>query len=239
MIFQDPYASLNPRMTVRDIIAEPLAVSGPVGRDEIEERVVAIAKLCRLKVDYLSRYPHAFSGGERQRIGIARALILKPKFIVCDEPVSALDVSIQAEILNLLADLQAEMQLTYLFISHDLSVVEYISDRVAVMYLGRLVEEATTEELFRNPLHPYTEALLSAIPAADPQLQMKPVPLSGEIPSPLNPPSGCHFHPRCPYAQAVCTSSGPDWQSFGQGHRVTCHRAAELHLKGVRTPSAA
>jgi peptide/nickel transport system ATP-binding protein len=233
MIFQDPYSSLNPRMTVRDIIAEPLVVSGSYSQAEVDDQVVAVARRCRLNVDYLRRYPHAFSGGERQRIGIARSLILNPKFIVCDEPVSALDVSIQAEILNLLAELQAEMGLAYLFISHDLSVVEHVSDRVAVMYLGQLVEVARTEDLFNHPLHPYTEALLSAIPVADPEQPMQPIPLEGEIPSPLNPPSGCHFHPRCPYAQEICTTTPPAWQELGKGHTVTCHRADSLQLKGV------
>lgn len=234
MIFQDPYASLNPRMTVREIIAEPLVATKIVSnRSELEERVVEVARRCRLNIDYLQRYPHAFSGGERQRIGIARSLVLNPEFIVCDEPVSALDVSIQAEILNLLYDLQCELNLTYLFIAHDLSVVEHVSDQVAVMYLGRLVEIAPTTELFNNPLHPYTEALLSAIPAADPDDAMRLVPLKGEIPSPLDPPSGCHFHPRCPYAKDICHQSVPEWRELLPGHRVTCHLAETLKLAGV------
>lgn len=233
MIFQDPYSSLNPRMTVRDIIAEPYVVNGSGSLKDVDDQVVAVARRCRLNIDYLRRYPHAFSGGERQRIGIARSLILNPKFIVCDEPVSALDVSIQAEILNLLAELQAEMGLTYLFISHDLSVVEHVSDRIAVMYLGQLVETAPTEDLFNHPLHPYTEALLSAIPVADPRQQMKPISLAGEIPSPLNPPAGCHFHPRCPYAEDICRSTPPAWLEPAEGHRATCHFAGSLPLKGV------
>jgi peptide/nickel transport system ATP-binding protein len=234
MIFQDPYASLNPRMTVKEIIAEPLIATGAARQDEVDRLVIEVARQCRLNVDYLRRFPHAFSGGERQRIGIARALVLSPKFIVCDEPVSALDVSIQAEILNLLSDLQQELNLTYLFISHDLSVVEHVSSRVAVMYLGKLVEMATTLELFNNPLHPYTEALLSAIPVADPAEAMRPVLLSGEIPSPLKPPSGCYFHPRCPYVQTICRTEPPVWREIGQGHWVTCHLANTLKLAGVR-----
>jgi len=239
MIFQDPYASLNPRMTVREIIAEPLVATRLVkNRSELEDRVVEVARRCRLNIDYLKRYPHAFSGGERQRIGIARSLVLHPEFIVCDEPVSALDVSIQAEILNLLYDLQSEFNLTYLFIAHDLSVVEHVSDQVAVMYLGRLVEIAATTELFNHPRHPYTEALLSAIPAADPDDPMRLVPLKGEIPSPLNPPSGCHFHPRCPYAREICQQSIPEWQELSPGHRVTCHLAKSLELTGVKKGKA-
>ncbi len=198
MIFQDPYSSLNPRMTVRDIIAEPLVAGGVAQGDEVDERVREIARRCQLSLEHLRRYPHAFSGGQRQRIGIARALVVQPQFVVCDEPVSALDVSIQAQILNLLMDLQQEFGLTYLFVAHDLSVVEHVSDRVAVMYLGRLVEVAPTAELFYQPLHPYTEALMSAIPALDPDEVMKPVMLEGEIPSPANPPSGCPFSPALP-----------------------------------------
>lgn len=233
MIFQDPYSSLSPRMTVRDIIAEPLIVSKYIKRAEIDEQVRDVALRCHLNIEHLRRYPHAFSGGQRQRIGIARALILNPEFIVCDEPVSALDVSIQAQILNLLKELQTDFELTYLFIAHDLSVIKHVSDRVAVMYLGRLVELASTELLFNGPLHPYTEALMSAIPAADPDKPMQPVVLEGEIPNPADPPSGCHFHPRCLYADEICRIEVPDWKEYGQGHFAACHFANKLELKGV------
>jgi len=233
MIFQDPYSSLNPRMTVRDIIAEPLVAGGLAQGDEVDERVREIARLCQLSLEHLRRYPHAFSGGQRQRIGIARALVVQPQFVVCDEPVSALDVSIQAQILNLLMDMQNEFGLTYLFVAHDLSVVEHVSDRVAVMYLGRLVEVAPTADLFYQPLHPYTEALMSAIPALDPDEVMKPVMLEGEIPSPANPPTGCHFHPRCPFAQDKCKSETPEWQEYQPGHYAACHFAGTLSLKGA------
>ena len=233
MIFQDPYSSLNPRMTVRDIIAEPLVAGGVAEGDEVDERVRETARRCQLSLEHLRRYPHAFSGGQRQRIGIARALVVQPQFVVCDEPVSALDVSIQAQILNLLTDMQKELGLTYLFVAHDLSVVEHVSDRVAVMYLGRLVEVAPTAALFYQPLHPYTEALMSAIPALDPDEVMKPVILEGEIPSPANPPTGCHFHPRCPYAQAVCKTDTPEWKEYRPGHFAACHFADTLSLKGA------
>jgi len=233
MIFQDPYSSLNPRMTVRDIIAEPLVAGGVAQGDEVDERVRETARRCQLSLEHLRRYPHAFSGGQRQRIGIARALVVQPQFVVCDEPVSALDVSIQAQILNLLMDMQKELGLTYLFVAHDLSVVEHVSDRVAVMYLGRLVEVAPTAALFYQPLHPYTEALMSAIPALDPDEVMKPVILEGEIPSPANPPTGCHFHPRCPYAQDVCKSDTPEWKEYRPGHFAACHCADTLSLKGA------
>ena len=232
MIFQDPYSSLNPRMTVRDIIAEPLIATKSAGREEVSHRVIETAKRCQLSIEHLRRYPHAFSGGQRQRIGIARTLVLKPHFIVCDEPVSALDVSIQAQILNLLKDLQSEFGLTYLFIAHDLSVVEHICNRVGVMYLGNLVELASTQELFHQPLHPYTEALMSSIPEADPKVKMKPIQLSGEIPSPIDPPSGCAFHPRCRYAQTICAESKPEWRELTPGHFVSCHFADSLQLQG-------
>jgi len=232
MIFQDPYSSLNPRMTVRDIIAEPLIATHSAKGEEVTKRLSETAKSCQLSIEHLRRYPHAFSGGQRQRIGIARALVLRPSFIVCDEPVSALDVSIQAQILNLLKDLQAELDLTYLFIAHDLSVVEHICNRVGVMYLGRLFEMAHTEELFYNPLHPYTEALMSAIPEADPELVMKPIVLTGEIPSPIDPPSGCSFHPRCHYAKEICSQSNPEWVEVEPDHFVACHFATTLKLKG-------
>jgi peptide/nickel transport system ATP-binding protein len=233
MIFQDPYSSLNPRMTVRDIIGEPLTALNVAKGSELDDRIRQVANRCRLRIEHLRRYPHAFSGGQRQRIGIARALVLNPEFIVCDEPVSALDVSIQAQILNLLKDLQEEFGLTYLFIAHDLSVVEHVSDRVAVMYLGRLVEMAPTEELFYNPVHPYTEALMSAIPVADPHEVMQPVFLTGEIPNPADPPSGCYFHPRCHYAEGQCRTETPEWKEYHPGHFAACHRADLLDLRGV------
>ena len=233
MIFQDPYSSLNSRLTARDIIGEPLAATKTAKGAEADERIREVAIRCKLNIEHLRRYPHAFSGGQRQRIGIARALVLNPEFIVCDEPVSALDVSIQAQILNLLMDLQDEFGLTYLFIAHELSVVEHVSDRVAVMYLGRLVEMAKTRELFYNPMHPYTEALMSAIPVADPDDMMQPILLTGEIPGPINPPSGCHFHPRCRYAQDVCRVETPEWKEYQPDHYIACHLADTLTLKGV------
>lgn len=232
MIFQDPYSSLNPRMTVRDIIAEPLIATRSAKGEEVTERLSETARRCQLSIEHLRRYPHAFSGGQRQRIGIARALVLRPNFIVCDEPVSALDVSIQAQVLNLLKDLQKDLQLTYLFIAHDLSVVEHICNRVGVMYLGRLFEMANTDELFHNPLHPYTEALMSAIPEADPKLVMQPINLTGEIPSPIDPPEGCSFHPRCQYAESICSKSRPEWVELKHDHFVACHFAKSLALKG-------
>lgn len=232
MIFQDPYSSLNPRMTVRDIIAEPLIATHSAKGQEVTDRLSETAQRCQLRIEHLRRYPHAFSGGQRQRIGIARALVLRPSFIICDEPVSALDVSIQAQVLNLLKDLQKELQLTYLFIAHDLSVVEHICNRVGVMYLGHLFEIAKTEELFYHPLHPYTEALMSAIPEADPKLTMRPISLTGEIPSPIDPPDGCSFHPRCHYAQEICSQSRPDWVEYNPNHFAACHFAESLKLKG-------
>ncbi|MBL7162705.1 MAG: ATP-binding cassette domain-containing protein [Anaerolineales bacterium] len=236
LIFQDPYSSLNPRMTVRDIIAEPLVAQELAKGKEVDERVRDAAALCKLNLEYLRRFPHAFSGGQRQRIGIARALISQPQFVVCDESVSALDVSIQAEILNLLMDLQAEFGFTYLFIAHDLSVVAHISKRVAVMYLGQFVELAPTKELFYAPKHPYTEALMSAIPEVDPDQEMTPVHLEGEIPSPINPPSGCRFHTRCPYVQDICKTEIPKWQEIEKEHFVGCHFANTLTLNGVEIP---
>ena len=233
MIFQDPYSSLNPRMTVRDIIAEPLIATKSLQKEALSQRIRETARKCQVSIEFLRRYPHAFSGGQRQRIGIARALVLNPPFIVCDEPVSALDVSIQAQILNLLGDLQEEFHLTYLFIAHDLSVVEHICDRVGVMYLGRLFEMAVTKELFFHPRHPYTEALMSAIPAADPLITMDPIKLTGEIPSPINPPEGCTFHPRCIYAQPICSQDIPEWKEYSPGHYAACHFAGELTLKGT------
>ncbi len=232
MIFQDPYSSLDPRMTVIDIIAEPLRANFPkLPKEEIERRVIGMAKKVGLNTTYLKRYPHAFSGGQRQRIGTARALILNPQVIVCDEAVSALDVSIQAQIINLLKDLQKELDLTYIFISHDLSVVEHISDKVGVMYLGRLVEFGEKEKLFSRPCHPYTEALLSAVPIADPDVQNERIPLQGEIPNPANPPSGCYFHERCKYCQEKCKQEVPDLRQV-DGRMVACHFADEMHLRG-------
>ncbi len=233
MIFQDPYSSLNPRMTVRDIIAEPLVASGLARGSELDDRIRQTAARCQLKLEHLRRYPHAFSGGQRQRIGIARALVVEPEFVVCDEAVSALDVSIQAQILNLLMDTQKEFGLTYLFIAHDLSVVEHVSDRVAVMYLGRLIELAPTAALFYQPRHPYTAALMSAIPALNPDEVMQPVLLEGEIPSPANPPSGCHFHPRCPYVQDVCRQEVPLLREVVPGQFAACHFGETLTLKGA------
>jgi len=231
MIFQDPYSSLNPRMTVRDIIAEPLVANKITKGSELEERVIDMALKCGLDVEQLSRYPHAFSGGQRQRIGIARALILRPDFIVCDEPVSSLDVSVQAQILNLLKELQNQLNLTYLFITHDLSVVAYTCDHVAVMYLGKFVEVASTEKLYYSPKHPYTEALMSAIPSPDPENVMTPILLSGERPNPANPPSGCRFHTRCKYATRKCISVEAELIEYEKDHLVACHYAEQLNLK--------
>jgi len=229
LIFQDPYAALSPRLTVRDIIAEPLEVMGMTKtRAETDERVREIATKCRLNLEHLRRFPHAFSGGQRQRISIARALVSRPRFVVADESVAALDVSIQADVLNLLKSIQQEMGLTFLFISHDLSVVAHICDHVAVMYLGRLVETAPTRELFASPRHPYTKALLSAIPSLDPDDRGKAQKLEGEIPSPTNPPPGCKFQTRCPFAIDICRSQEPELEQASAGHDVSCHRWREL-----------
>lgn len=233
MIFQDPYSSLNPRMTVFDIISEPLRANFKLSKSELEERVKTIAAKVGLNPSYLKRYPHAFSGGQRQRIGIARALVLYPRLIVCDEAVSALDVSVQAQVINLLKDLQQEFNLTYLFISHDLSVIEHISDKVGVMYLGKMVEYTDTKTLFQSPLHPYTEALLSAVPIADPTVTMERIPLKGEIPNPANPPTGCFFHTRCKYCIEKCKTDEVEFIEKEPGHLVACHRAKELHLQGI------
>ena len=233
MIFQDPYSSLDPRMTVLDIIKEPLKANFPhMPKAEMDQKAKEMAEKVGLNPTYLMRYPHAFSGGQRQRIGIARALVVEPQIIVCDEAVSALDVSIQAQVINLLRDLQNELDLTYLFISHDLSVVEHISDKVGVMYLGRMVEFGKTEDLFERPLHPYTEALLSAVPVADPTVRIERIPLRGEIPNPADPPSGCFFHTRCSYCTEQCKSCSPEYRELEPGHFVACHRAEELKLRG-------
>lgn len=224
IIFQDPFASLNPRHTVRGIIGEALVIHNLVtNRKDLDDRVVELLETVGLQSGHLHRFPHEFSGGQRQRIGIARALAVQPKLVVCDEPVSALDVSIQAQVINLLEDLQEKFGLTYLFIAHDLSVVEHISDRVAVMYLGRVVEIAPSDELYANPRHPYTEALLSAVPIPDPQIKRKRIVLQGDVPNPISPPSGCHFHTRCPLAEARCSTEVPKLHQSREGHWVSCH----------------
>ncbi len=233
MIFQDPFSSLNPRMTLFDIIGEPLLVNGVSDRQQRIERVEELLALVGLRPEFLQRFPHAFSGGQRQRIGIARALALNPSLIVADEPVSALDVSVQAQILNLLLALQERLGLTYLFVAHDLSVVKHICDRVAVMYVGRVVETAETQQLFESPKHPYTEALLSAVPQPDPTLRSQRIILEGEVADPANPPSGCYFHPRCRYAVDLCREKTPVLEEVAPGHAVSCHRALELDLAGT------
>jgi len=234
LIFQDPFSSLNPRMTVYDIIAEPLKALGGLTRKDIQDRVKELVQAVGLNIEFMPRYPHAFSGGQRQRIGIARALALNPKLIVCDEPVSALDVSVQAQILNLLKDLQDRLGLSYLFIAHDLTVVENISATTAVMYAGRIIEMAPTETLFRTPQHPYTEMLLAAVPKPDPEFREKEAGPRGEVADPSNLPPGCPFHPRCPYAQDRCRIEIPALRSIADvPHTTACHRAEELTLKGI------
>lgn len=225
IIFQDPYSSLNPRMTARDLIAEPIHIHKSLPESQIQKHIESLIDLVGLSKSSLGRFPHEFSGGQRQRIGIARALALKPRFLVCDEPISALDVSVQAQIVNLLKNLQKELGLTYLFIAHDLAMVKYISDRVAVMYLGNIVEIASAEELYNNPKHPYTQALLSAIPIPDPHLERKRerLILSGEIPSALTPPKGCPFASRCPHARSECHTTPPAWKEISPGHTAACH----------------
>lgn len=235
MIFQDPYASLNPRMTVEEIVSEPFDVHGIYKNSkEKHNRVIELLELVGLSEEHASRFPHEFSGGQRQRVGIARALALNPKFIVCDEPISALDVSIQAQVVNLLKELQKELGLTYLFIAHDLSMVRYISDRVGVMYLGHMMELAKSEELYDNPIHPYTRALLSAIPIPDPDIQRSRsrIMLEGDVPSPINPKEGCRFVERCPYAIAKCRETTPGFEEIKKDHFVACHRAGEI-LQGT------
>jgi oligopeptide/dipeptide ABC transporter ATP-binding protein len=233
MIFQDPFSSLNPRLTVKDIISEPLQIHGVAHGKEAERRVAELMQAVGLNPALMRRYPHEFSGGQRQRIGLARTLSLSPRLIVADEPVSALDVSVQAQVLNLLQELRERLGLTLIFIAHDLSVVEHISDRIAVMYVGKIVEMAETTKLLRRPLHPYTEALLSAVPPANPDMPTNRIQLKGEVPSPANPPSGCIFHPRCKYAQSVCSQEVPPLVEVEPGHMASCHFAKELHLKGV------
>ena len=233
MIFQDPYSSLNPRMTIADIIGEPLLVNGMGDLSERRRRVAELLDVVQLPLAYMNRFPHAFSGGQRQRIGIARALALNPALIVADEPVSALDVSVQAQIINLMLELQDRLGLSYLFVAHDLSVVKHVSHRVAVMYVGRMVEVAPTATLFRSPRHPYTEALLSAVPVPDPRRRASRIVLEGEVADPSRPPPGCAFHPRCRYAAERCRKEVPMLQPSGDGGQVACHRAAELDLVGV------
>ena len=233
MIFQDPFSSLNPRLTVKDLIGEPLIIHKEAAGRQLEDRVANLMESVGLDPNYMRRYPHEFSGGQRQRIGLARTLALSPRLIIADEPVSALDVSIQAQVLNLLQQLKDELGLTYLFIAHDLSVVEHMCDRIAVMYVGRLVEIAESETLLRQPLHPYSEALVSAIPSADPDIKLDRIILEGDIPSPANPPSGCVFHPRCVYAEELCEQEEPLLEEISPGHFVSCHFARELDLHGI------
>jgi peptide/nickel transport system ATP-binding protein len=240
MIFQDPYASLNPRHNIFDIVGEPLfVIQQMTNREERTERVRELLQLVGLRPEYMQRFPHAFSGGQRQRIVIARALALNPRLIVADEPVSALDVSVQAQVLNLMLDLQRKLNLTYLFVAHDLSVVKHICDRVAVMYVGKLVEMSPTDDLYYEPLHPYTEALMAAVPVADPRIRSAMTELEGDVPSPSDPPSGCYFHPRCQYAIDICAQEAPVLTEVKPDHFVSCHRAQELTLTGIGEPAEA
>lgn len=227
IIFQDPYSSLPPRSTVGGILSEPVMVHDIVPKDQVKDYVLNLMDQCGLRDYYYERYPHEFSGGQRQRICIARALSVKPKLVICDEPVSALDVSIQAQIINLLKKLQQELNLTYVFISHDLSVVKFISDKIGVMYLGKMVEFGNKKDIFENPLHPYTKALFSAIPQPDPDEKMNRIVLKGDIPSPANPPKGCRFHTRCPYAKDICKEVVPEYKEYGEGHFASCHLLEE------------
>ena len=233
MIFQDPFSSLNPRMTVLELVGEPLLAHGLARGQELEDRVAEMVNAVGLKVEHLPRYPHSFSGGQRQRIGIARALVQRPKLVVCDEPVSALDVSIQSQVVNLLQDLQTELELTYLFVAHDMSVVRQVSNRIAVMYVGKLVEVAESEELLRNPKHPYSETLLSAVPRPNPHHAMQRLSLEGEPADPANAPPGCVFHPRCRYMEDICQTEVPTLTELTPGHHVACHFADRLDLQGI------
>ena len=234
MIFQDPYGSLNPRMTVMDIVGEPLIIHKVAQGKEIEDRVRTLLKIVGLNPRYMRRYPHEFSGGQRQRIGIARALALNPRLVIADEPVSALDVSVQAQVINLLEDLQVQFNLTYLFIAHDLSVVYHISNRMAVMYVGKIMEVGEAEEIYHGPRHPYTEALISAVPVIDPDVKPERILLQGDVPNPANSPSGCTFHPRCRYAKKICSQEEPPLEDIGDEHYVACHFADDFSLKGIR-----
>jgi len=234
MIFQDPYGSLNPRMTVMDIVGEPLIIHKVAQGKEIEDRVRTLLKIVGLNPRYMRRYPHEFSGGQRQRIGIARALALNPRLVIADEPVSALDVSVQAQVINLLEDLQVQFNLTYLFIAHDLSVVYHISNRIAVMYVGKIMEVGEAEEVYQGPRHPYTEALMSAVPVIDPDVKPERILLQGDVPNPANAPSGCTFHPRCRYAKKICSQEEPPLEDIGDEHYVACHFADDFSLKGIR-----
>ena len=237
MIFQDPFSSLNPRMTVGEILSEPFIIHKLAPGRKIRELVIQLLEKVGLSAEHERRYAHEFSGGQRQRVGIARALAVQPKLIIADEPVSALDLSVQAQILNLLREIQLEHNLSYLFIAHDLAVIEHVSDRIAVMYLGRIVELTSADELYRKPLHPYTEALLNAVPIPDPK-QPRPAPLTGEIPSPINPPSGCYFHPRCPYADKLCREISPPLIESGNNHLVACHHSAQVGRYQLHRTSA-